>query len=174
MPGRKVQFLVAAVVSTLLGVSAAAAGGYGYGYGQGCGCAPVVWGCGSSCGTGLLPSIIYGTGGCCAQPVYRVNQGPVYEPPRLTYGTAGYEGEPEYDYPYVGSGYGYPGYYPYGYPGYRPLGVPGYRPFGVRRHHTFRHGFVHPHMRPMMHRRFVGHRPMMPVHRRPMMPRRHW
>lgn len=72
MPGRNVHLFAAAVALTVAGTSAANAGGFGY---QEC-CAPVVWGCGSGCGSNL-PNIIYGTPRIVGY----------YQPPLRPYGT---------------------------------------------------------------------------------------
>lgn len=151
MPGRNVHLFAAAIFLTIAGTSAASADG----------CSP----CGSN-----LPNIIYGTPaiGYYQQPLYRVNQGPVYQPPLLPYGTPPVDQSGGYDqgqYPYVGpySGYGYPFYYP----GNR-LGGPGYR------HHHFAPG---PRFRTGMNpHRFADRRPMMrgPMVRRGPGRGRHW
>ncbi len=157
MPGRIVHF-AAAIAVTIAGVSAARAGGA-----PNC-CAPVIASCGN-CGSNP-PTIIYGpTGYYAPEPIYRVNQGPVYNSPVLPYGEP--EWAPQSDagpYPYVAPyGYGFPFSYPgYGRRGFHHHhGVNVYRHAGIPPRGPYVHGFGPPRMRTgFAPARFVGHRPM--------------
>jgi hypothetical protein len=112
----KVHLFAAAIVFAAAGSTAASAGVI-----DGTHWGPVHWSCGSGCGP--MPTIFYGPAVrpiyYPPQRVYRVNQGPEYLPPLLSYGEPPVTPAPDPRlYPYV---------YPYG----------GYTFSGGYRHHRF-------------------------------------
>ena len=114
----KVHLFAAAAAFAVAGSTAASAGVI-----DGTRWGPVHWSCAADCGP--MPTIYYGPAIAPIyyppQRVYRVNQGPVYQPPVLSYGEPPIAPEPD------------PRLYPYVYPS------GGYTFSGGYRHHRYTH-----------------------------------